>query len=285
MEQEIQNATILIIDDNTINIKTIAECLTDNNFETIIARDGEMGLHRARYSQPDLILLDVMMPGIDGFETCRQLKADKQTEDIPILFMTALTSTADKVRGLDLGAADYITKPFEEKELFSRINTHLRLRELSKRLEGKVQERTLELEEANTALRVLLKTQEQAIEEEQQRILHHLEKSVYPYLKLLDKAITSSEEKHFVDIINSQLQSIGSSFIKNISNPDLRLTKKEILVSELVRQGKSTQEIAKLFSLQPRTVEVYRTKIRKKLQINNKNISLRQYLETAFSLK
>ncbi len=297
MGQELQNTTILIIDDNVLNIKTIVECLNDSNFETIIARDGEMGLQRARYSQPDLILLDVVMPGINGFETCRRLKADEQTRDIPILFMTVLTSIEDKVKGLDLGAADYITKPFQEKELLSRMTTHLRLRELSRRLEEKVQERTVELtavneqlqkksaevEEVNIALRVLVKQQGQAIEEEQHRILHHLEKSVYPYITLLGKTLTSTEEKRFLDIIDKQLHSIGSSFIKKISNPDLNLTKKEILVSDLVRQGKKTLEIADLFNLHPRTVEVYRTKIRKKLHINNKNISLQQYLETTFS--
>jgi two-component system sensor histidine kinase/response regulator len=91
----------------------------------LVATDGESAIEQIKYVKPDLILLDVMMPGIDGFETCQRLKANIETEKIPIIFMTALSETVDKVRGLSLGAVDYITKPFEHEEVLVRIRTHL----------------------------------------------------------------------------------------------------------------------------------------------------------------
>jgi two-component system sensor histidine kinase/response regulator len=91
----------------------------------LVATDGESAIEQITYVKPDLILLDVMMPGIDGFETCQRLKANTETAKIPIIFMTALSETVDKVRGLSLGAVDYVTKPFEHEEVLVRIRTHL----------------------------------------------------------------------------------------------------------------------------------------------------------------
>ncbi len=90
-----------------------------------------------KYIKPDIILLDVIMPGIDGFETCRQLKRDPQTQGIPIIFMTALSETVNKIKGFELGAVDYITKPFQQEEVLARINTHLTIRNLQKELQIK----------------------------------------------------------------------------------------------------------------------------------------------------
>lgn len=132
-----QKSIILIIDDNITNIKVIARYLNDNDFITIVARNGETGLERARFSQPDLILMDVLMPGMDGFETCRCLKADEFTKDIPVLFMTVLSETSDKLKGFESGGVDYVTKPIQEEEVLARITTHLNLRKLQKRLEEK----------------------------------------------------------------------------------------------------------------------------------------------------
>jgi len=104
---------------------------------TIIARDGETGLERAKFSRPDLILLDVLMPGMNGFETCRRLKADEATRDIPVLFMTVLSETSDKLKGFEAGGVDYVTKPIQEEEVLARVTAHLDLRNLQKRLEEK----------------------------------------------------------------------------------------------------------------------------------------------------
>ncbi len=130
-----QRNTLLIIEDDATNLKVLVGYLETYEFELLIARNGESGFEKAKIGEPDLILLDIQMPGIDGFETCRRLKADKTTHSIPIIFMTALSSIKDKVKGLQLGAVDYITKPFDQTEVLARINTHLTLRHLQQQLQ------------------------------------------------------------------------------------------------------------------------------------------------------
>ena len=131
-----QRSLILVIDDNPNNIRLIVKCLKSNAFRTIVARDGEMGIQRAKMSHPALILLDVMMPGMDGFETCRRLKADPETCEIPIIFLTALTGEEDKAQGFDAGGVDYITKPLQPKEVAARVNTHVALSIMRRRLQA-----------------------------------------------------------------------------------------------------------------------------------------------------
>lgn len=129
-----EKSTILIVDDTPANLGSLFDVLTESGFNVLIARDGEKAIDRVKYALPDLILLDVLMPGIDGFETCRRLKANELTQDIPVIFMTALTETLDKVKGLNLGAVDYITKPLQHEEVMARVSIHLNLRNLTKRL-------------------------------------------------------------------------------------------------------------------------------------------------------
>ena len=99
------------------------------------ARNGEMGIRRAQFAPPDLILLDVMMPGIDGFETCRRLKADETTRDVPIIFITVMKDVESKLKGFEAGGVDYVTKPIEEREVLARVRTHLELQRARKTLE------------------------------------------------------------------------------------------------------------------------------------------------------
>lgn len=123
--------TILIVDDNPTNLGVLSNYLKSYGFRILVARSGESALQKALYVQPDIILLDVLMPGIDGFETCRQLKAERQTRDIPVIFMTALAEASDKVRGFQVGGIDYVIKPLQFDEVLARLNTHLRLRKLT----------------------------------------------------------------------------------------------------------------------------------------------------------
>lgn len=134
--------TILIIDDTPDNIKVLYQFLVGVGFEVLIAEDGEEGIQVTKNAHPDLILLDVMMPGINGFEVCQILKEDKATCEIPIIFITALSQTSDKIKGFELGAADYVTKPFQQKEVLARITAHLTLRKQQRQL----QRRNLELD-------------------------------------------------------------------------------------------------------------------------------------------
>jgi two-component system, sensor histidine kinase and response regulator len=147
--------TILIVDDIPDNISTLFQFLDTQDFEVLVARHGEGAIELIEYERPDLILLDVMMPGIDGFETCRRLKAELKTQDIPIIFMTALSDTVDKVKGFELGAVDYITKPIHQEEVLARINTHITLRNLQRQLQAKnaeLENKNVELENKNAEL-------------------------------------------------------------------------------------------------------------------------------------
>lgn len=130
-------ATIMIVDDNPANLGVLSDTLDQAGLEVWVAQSGKIALERVQYALPDLILLDVMMPGIDGFETCRQLKANAATREIPVIFMTALSDTENKVEGFQLGAVDYITKPFQQEEVLARIKLHLKLYELAEKLEQK----------------------------------------------------------------------------------------------------------------------------------------------------
>jgi len=135
MSIEFSEGVILIVDDTPSNLEILFDFLAEAGFKVLVAEDGESAIERLRYASPDLILLDVLMPEMDGFETCRRLKSDASVSDIPIIFMTALTETVDKVKALNLGAVDYITKPFQHEEVLARIKTHLNLRKLTKQLQ------------------------------------------------------------------------------------------------------------------------------------------------------
>ncbi|MCJ8282397.1 MAG: hybrid sensor histidine kinase/response regulator [Rivularia sp. ALOHA_DT_140] len=143
-----QKMHILLVDDNPTNLKVLFEAIGGYGWKALMATDGESAIEQAEYAKPDLILLDVMMPGIDGFETCRRLKENSITEHIPVIFMTALSDTTDKVKGLEIGAVDYITKPFQQEEVIARLKLHLKLSLLNRNLEQQVQERTVKLSQS-----------------------------------------------------------------------------------------------------------------------------------------
>ncbi|MDM8567250.1 sigma 54-interacting transcriptional regulator [Candidatus Halobeggiatoa sp. HSG11] len=126
---------ILIVDDEPNNLDVLRNCLQDANFEVLVAEDGATALEQVNYTIPDLILLDVIMPGMDGFETCRRLKKKEVTKDTPIIFISAKTETFNKVEGLNMSAVDYITKPFQPEEVIARVNKHLTIHNLRKQLE------------------------------------------------------------------------------------------------------------------------------------------------------
>ncbi|MGM9510896.1 sigma-54-dependent transcriptional regulator [Larkinella sp. GY13] len=155
-------ASILVVDDTPHNISILFDALTHYGYRVLAERDGKSALEQVRHARPDLILLDVMMPGLNGFETCRQLKNNPATADIPVIFMTALTESIDKINGFNMGAVDYITKPFQLPEVLARVQTHLALRQmrhdlekLNEQLEQRVQERTEALSRALAELETL----------------------------------------------------------------------------------------------------------------------------------
>lgn len=140
--------TILVVDDTPTNLEVLFDFLSNSGFKVLFAEDGESAIQKADYAAPDLILLDILMPGIDGFEACRRLKERESTKAIPVIFLTALTDTVDKVKGFAVGAVDFITKPLQCEEVLARVETHLKLQALTRqlqaqnaRLESEIQER------------------------------------------------------------------------------------------------------------------------------------------------
>ncbi len=150
---DLSGCKILIVDDVPANLDVLVQALDKGGYNILVASDGETAIEVASYSLPDLILLDVMMPGIDGYETCRRLKEKPELRAVPVIFLTARDDLAGIVQGFEVGGLDYVTKPFKREEVLVRIRTHLerailarRLAELNAHLEEKVEERTRQLQ-------------------------------------------------------------------------------------------------------------------------------------------
>lgn len=169
-----QLAKILIVDDTPTNIKVLFKLLKEAGFKVLVANSGEAALSSLDKVTPDLILLDVQMPGIDGFETCRRLKNNSATQEIPVIFMTAISDVEHKVKGLQLGAVDYITKPFQHQEVLARVKVHLQIRQLQRNLQDK-----------NWELQTLNQTLENRVEER----TAHLEKTVHQLQEMQDQLV------------------------------------------------------------------------------------------------
>jgi len=151
------NESILLVDDNPANLQMLFQLIEKNvGGKLLVAKNGEAALSIARKTRPDLILLDIMMPGIDGYEVCRQLKADPVTSRIPVIFLSALDETADKVKGLQLGAVDYVSKPFQPEEVIARVNTHLTIHRLSRKVQAQRDQLEHELKVVSELQRKLL---------------------------------------------------------------------------------------------------------------------------------
>lgn len=163
-----QKANILVVDDTHANLRLLTDMLTRYGYIVRPVPDGSMALLSAQKAPPDLILLDIMMPKISGYEICEQLKADDRTRDIPVLFISALNEVLDKVKAFSVGGVDYITKPFQPEEVVARVETHLTLRNLQKRLQKKnvqLQQENTERKRAEEALKESIVQIEQAKQE------------------------------------------------------------------------------------------------------------------------
>lgn len=181
-----QQNTVLIVDDNPTTLSVLSRYLKGRGFRILVARSGESALRKVRYIQPDLILLDVLMPSIDGFETCKKLKANSATADIPIIFMTSSADPEDKVQGFKLGGVDYLIKPLNHDEVVARVTIHLNLRELTRNLQRQnqyLQEYSEEIERVNDLL------SQQAIQSETSSRVAQQTASVLELDELLTKVV------------------------------------------------------------------------------------------------
>lgn len=138
MEPLLNKKTLLLVDDNPTNLALLFDYLGAAGYRVLTAESGESALRRVEYVRPDLVILDVMMPGLDGFEACRQLKRIPGLKDVPVIFMSALNDTTSKVTGFEVGGVDFITKPIRQEEVLARIRTHLHLSELQESLRDQI---------------------------------------------------------------------------------------------------------------------------------------------------
>lgn len=178
MQQSRSSAIVLVVDDNPASLDLLSDELVSEGLEVTVASNGDEVFSVIGHTEPDLILLDVLMPGVDGFETCRSLKADPATRDIPVIFMTALAETRSKHQGFQAGAVDYVTKPFDRVELLARVRTHTALRratramkEQNERLSEQVRDRIAAEQALAEAVEKLREANAQLSQELSQRAL------------------------------------------------------------------------------------------------------------------
>jgi diguanylate cyclase (GGDEF)-like protein len=149
---------VLVVDDNAVNLDLLSEMLLERGYRVRVATSGRRALAAARSAVPDLVMLDINMPEMDGYEVCRELKTDAATRDVPVIFISALDTTIDKVKAFETGGADYVTKPFQIEEVLARIDIQLRMSRLQRALERKnaeLEQSNLQLARANNMLRAL----------------------------------------------------------------------------------------------------------------------------------
>jgi len=196
-----EKGVILIVDDTPTNLEVLLDLLEADSFKVVVAEDGERAIALAEYAPPDLILLDILMPGIDGFETCHRLKTNPETQEIPIIFLTAVSDNVDKVKGLNLGAVDYITKPFHHEEVLARVNTHVRLQNLTKKLV-----------EQNTRLETEI-AERKRIEAERETAFHALQRKEAQMRRLIEANVLgivfSTADGSITDANEAFLQMVG----------------------------------------------------------------------------
>jgi DNA-binding response OmpR family regulator len=197
---------ILVVDDTPANLHLLTNLLKEHGYTVHPASDGELSLRFAQTTLPDLILLDIRMPGMDGYEVCRRLKAEERTASVPIIFISILEDERDKVKGFQMGAVDYITKPFQPEEVLARIKTHLRLRELTERLERAVDERTGELTDANQRLQQEIIERRKA-EEELRKLNEELDRRVKERTQELEAKNAELKGK------NAELEQMNKLFV------------------------------------------------------------------------
>lgn len=163
-----RKANILIVDDTPGHLRLLSQILRDEAYQVRSADSGTRALQAAQTNPPDLILLDIMMPDMTGYQVCEQLKADERTRDIPILFISALGATRDKVKAFTAGGVDYVTKPFQIEEVLTRVKTHITLRDAQKQLEQREQKLQVAVKQRTTELVAVNKKLEQEIGERKQ---------------------------------------------------------------------------------------------------------------------
>lgn len=244
MTENRESAIILIVDDSPINLGILSTSLTDAGYKVAVAVTGANAVEVLREIEPDLILLDVEMPGIDGFELCHRLKANPATSDIPLIFMTAHDRTTDKLKGLSIGAVDYITKPFEQADVLARVNVHVKLGKLGKLLKKQATRLAHEIKEraaAEAALRMLTEELDRRVEER----TAELSQAVRKIGKLYDELRESeSRAAQFLDAVP-----VGIIVVNPSGTPHYANRRAQQIVGKGVVQNIGVGELAKTYQV------------------------------------
>ncbi|MCI5167277.1 MAG: DNA-binding response regulator [Candidatus Electrothrix sp. GM3_4] len=277
--------TVLIVDDDPFGIIQLQAVLVDSGYKLVTASDGASALEIVSRQSPDIILLDVVMPKMNGYETCRSLKENEESEGIPVIFLSGLHSTDEKINAFEAGGVDYITKPFSAKEVLIRLRTHLTLHRVNKRLVHELKKRDEELQnkenkvqDANTALKVLLSAIEEEKKELAERVQFKAEKLILPKIRELteeagDKEVLFQE----IEII---FQELTKSFVPGGVEMGKTLSPSELQIVNLIKQGKASKEISNICNISVSTIASHRKTIRKKLNITNRKVNLYNYLSS-----
>ncbi|HID46004.1 MAG TPA: LuxR family transcriptional regulator [Chromatiaceae bacterium] len=280
MNTTAQSADILVVDDNPDMIHLLSKLLTDRGHRVRAAKESGLALKIAQSSPPELFLLDINMPGMDGYSLCGELKKFEALADIPVIFVSGYEEQENKIKAFDAGGVDYICKPIHSEELLSRVNTHVELFRLRKQLQEQVAEKTRELAETLTALRVLMTQQQQDSKETEKNILNNINSLVIPFAERLQKTTLTENQQSIVDMLIANLKQVSESLINNHDLLQMKLTPVEIQVANLIREGKQTKEIASLLNLSDLTISTHRKNIRKKLNIKDRKLSLNAFLSS-----
>ena len=264
---------ILIVDDTPENIQAAASILARQGYAIAFAEDGESALEQVTEVHFDLILLDIVMPDMDGYEVCGKLKKDSTSKDIPVIFLTVKDDTESIVKGFKAGAADYVTKPFWETELLARVETHLEISRNRKKLEKMVQQRT-------EALEVVMQIREEITEKAGEKIKSNIYNRVFPLVETLRESLTQSRQQECLNSISAGLDEILSEFSQKLITSGFDLTPAETQIAGLIREGKSSKHMADLLCLSENTIVFHRQNIRKKLGLTGRGRSLKAFLKS-----
>ena len=257
--QQEKGGIVLIVDDNPANLGLLFEYLSRTGLEVLLSQDGEDALEKSQFEPPDIILLDVMLSGMDGFETCRQLKAHPRTQEIPVIFITALAEAVDKIKGFEAGGVDYITKPFQPEEVRARVHAHLTIRKLQQRLQAQnilLAKQTDELRQLNaskdrffsiiahdlrsplTALLAYTRFAAESLasfsQDELQEMVDHLRNTSEKLYELLENLLDWSKIQRGLMSYEPQTVELGEVLLRNAAIFEPNATQKQITLTHAI---------------------------------------------------
>ncbi len=268
METQASKKKILIVDDVPKNIELAANILQTKNYNITFARSGPIALEKVKSIDFDLILLDVMMPEMDGFEVCKILKDDDATKDIPVIFVTAKSETENVVKGFELGAVDYVTKPFQTEELLARVRTHINIKEKlveKKAIEKQLSSQTAEGQEDTEDLKKQLESRKAELENV--TLFYELRTQMDKLIQ--DKSpVARMEIRHIKEMIsNLFIDKSNQEFHRSLKQNFPKLTFDDLRLCSYLKQRFLNVEIAEFLETSPEAVYTRKSRLRQKLNL------------------